>query len=858
MARRSYTGSKPSMVTLLLALAACSDSVSPDLAEPPSSLAPLTMATGGDRSLPIRLSARLKEARINLPESNLPNGTSLPGQFTLDSGWEKTDDEASKGLSLWAHELPVRVFGKNPVQPPQGVRLLVDGQALDFANLPSAARKKGWDVQGDKLLLLAKNNPGQSPTPPVFQIEAETALQKRVNWKLSGLSASDFIPYELTNDEITRTGLLVPAPGSINWTIDLPDAPVLEFHSAMVPRAQTNAAESDGASLRITVNDTEVFSTKLKANARFKSHSIDLSDYSGQTIRLNLESLSGDSKDFDHLFVGEPLIWGTPAQPPRRVIIVGLDTLRYDSVTQHGYARDTTAGLQAIADRALIFDNAITPAPRTRPSFRTVLTGRQPLPAIQAQGIAEVLRKVGFTTGGVTANVHLVPRFGFNRGFDYWHFENSVNADVEIDRAKQWLNHNKDRDSFLFLHLMDPHNFYRAPGRYKNRYVQGKPEALEITMNRWKVGNLDRRGKIPQGDKEWFQDRYDGEVAYMADELGAFLAWVYTLPGETMVVLQSDHGEEFWEHGGYEHNHTLYQEVVHGLLWIIPPAGFAGGENRIAVPTGLVDIVPTILDALGVAETIQPPTDGVSLAALLDGARKEEAVALLERLEGRRMPIGHLMYDKERWAVLADQHKYIIQTYSGAEELYDLQNDPKEQKNIIQKQTPEQMTHWYQALSEATGWPVGTGWRVRLLKAKTPFELHFSQPVEAQAVDPEAGKTRRANIEWGESAPMGPSDVAVLHFNEDKTRLHVQPGEAQNGQIAIIAPPDTTVTLIAGEERGTLETKSLVVGSIALKFTPGSVILPQDSIRNYVGLAEDKGAANAENLAALQALGYVQ
>lgn len=325
-----------------------------------------------------------------------------------------------------------------------------------------------------------------------------------------------------------------------------------------------------------------------------------------------------------------------------------------------------------------------------------------------------------------------------------------------------------------------------------------------------------------------------------------------------MVVLQSDHGEEFWEHGGYEHNHTLYQEVVHGLLWIIPPAGFGGGENHISAPTGVVDIVPTILDALGVAESIRPPSDGISLAALVDGSRKEEADALLKTLKARRMPIGHLMYDKERWAVLADEHKYIIQTFSGKEELYDLRLDPKEQKNLIKQQTPEQMTHWYQALSEATGWPVGSGWHVRLLNAKAPFELHFSQPVEAQAVDPETGKTRRANIEWGESSPLGPSDVAVLHFNEDKTRLHVQPGKAQKGQIAVIAPPDTIVTLIVGEERGVLENKSLVVGSVALKFVPGSVILPQDSIRNYVGLAEEKGAANAENLAALQALGYVQ
>jgi arylsulfatase A-like enzyme len=848
----------PPWTCLLWALTGCGGAAAPDLDAPPTELAPLTLATSGDRSLPIRLSAQLEQARIQLPESNLPQGAGLPGQLPLTEGWTAHTGKAKKGFQLWTHKLPVRIEGKNHVRAPEGVQILVNDTPLGFTNLPSATRSKGWDIHNGELLLVSKTNPGTSAHPPVLQMQNEGKQQTRLNWKLSGLTDTEFIPYELTDDAITRTGLLLPAPGKISWTVDLPQEPVLELHSAMVPRSVATGPQSDGARLKITVNDEEVLDIGVQAGGGFKAHRIDLKAYSGKTIRLAMESTSGESADFDHVFVGEPLIWGQPTQTPRRVIVVGIDTLRFDSVTQHGYARDTTAGLQDIADRALIFDNATTPAPRTRPSFRTVLTGRQPLPAIRAEGIAQVLRKVGFTTAGVTANVHLVPRFGFNRGFDYWHFENSVNADVEISRAKEWLDDNKDRDSFLFLHLMDPHNFYRAPGSYKNKYTTGKPKTLEINMNRWKVGSLDRAGKVSESDKVWFQDRYDGEVAYMADQLGAFLAWVYSLPGETLVVLQSDHGEEFWEHGGYEHNHTLYQEVVQGLLWIIPPAGFGGSSRHVGAPTGLVDIVPTILDALGVAEALRPPTDGISLAPLLDGSRTEEAAALLHTLNARRMPIGHLMYDKERWAVQADGHKYIVQTFSGKDELYDLKADPQEQKNLIQQQSPVQMAHWHQALSEATGWPAGAGWHVQLLSGKSSFELHFSKPVNAMAMDPETAKTRRANIEWGESSPFGPDDVALLHFNEDKTRLHVKPGKARKGQIAIIAPPDTTVTLVAEGQSGILAGQRLVVGPTALKFTPGSVILPQDSIRNYVGLSKEKGAASAEDLSALQALGYVQ
>ena len=837
----------------------CGSQETPELSPPPNELAALQIATQGDQRLPIRLSARLEEAQIDLPASNLPADTPLPGQFPLSGSWSAMGAENNHGLRVWTHKLPVRLKAKQHARAPEGVRILVNNEAVAFANLPSSTRRAGWDINDDQILLLSKENPGRS-TPPVLVMEAERALQERVNFSSSGLSGPDFVRHELTFDGVTRTGLLLPAPGALTWTLDLPEEALLELHTAMIPRVLSEARKSDGVHFAVRVGDAELFKVSLDANDEFKSHQIDLSEYSGQTVQLQFQSLSEENSDFDHLFVGEPLVWGKTEAEPRRVIIVGLDTLRYDSVTQHGYERDTTQGLQAIADRSLIFDNAYTPAPRTRPSFRTVLTGRLPYPAVTATGIAEVLRNVGFTTAGITANVHLVPRFGFNRGFDFWQFENSVDADIELKRAKTWLSENQDRDSFLFLHLMDPHNFYRAPGSYKNRYVRGEPDNLEITMNRWKVNSLQRAGKVTQADKDFFLDRYDGEVAYMADQLGEFLSWVYSLPGDTLVVLQSDHGEEFWEHGGYEHNHTLYQEVVHGLLWVIPPAGYGGPNNHSTVPTGLVDIVPTILDALDVPEAIRPATDGISLAPLFDAGRSDEVAELTSRLEARRIPIGHLMYDKERWAVVADDHKYIIQTYSGKHELYDLASDPSESKNLIQAQSPAELAHWHQALEEATGWPTGTGWRMHLLSGTEAFELEFSNPIEARTLDPESGKSRRANLMWGETAPVSPDDVAILHFNEEKTRMHVQPGTANKGRIGIVAPPDTEVTVIFKGQKTVLgaNQQRVILEGLALKFVPGSVILPLDSIRNYVGTTESSGDARTEDLSALQALGYVQ
>ena len=534
----------PALLWTLLAtgIGCGGEDASPGLAPPPSELAPLQLATQGDQRLPIRLSAMLASAQVNLPDSNLPGDSTLPGQFPLGGSWSAEGGANRHGLRVWKHELPIRLKAKKHARAPEGVRVLVAGEPVPFGNLPSNTRREGWDIDGDQLLLLSKENPGRT-APPVLVMEAERSLQERINFSSSGLTQEEFLPYQLTEEGITRTGLLLPAPTTISWTVDLPSEAVLELHTAMVPRVLSEAPKSTGARLSIRINEEEVFSHSFRGEDEFKGHQVDLSRFGESMVTLTMETTGEGANDFDHVFVGEPLIWGATEAEPRRVIVVGIDTLRYDSVTQHGYDRDTTAGLQAIADRALIFDNTFTPAPRTRPSFRTVLTGRLPYPAINATGVAEVMRSVGFTTAGITANVHLVPRFGFNRGFDYWQFENSVDADVEIDRAREWLTDNQDRDAFLFLHLMDPHNFYRAPGSYKNRYVRGEPDNIEITMNRWKVNSLQRAGKITQADKDYFLDRYDGEVAYMADELGKFLSWVYSLPGDTLVVLQSDHGE---------------------------------------------------------------------------------------------------------------------------------------------------------------------------------------------------------------------------------------------------------------------------------------------------------------------------
>ena len=818
---------------------------------------PTSTLHAGSASQGIRLVDRVEEATWDLPATNVPEGMAVAGQFVMDSGWRRVSG-AGGSLNRWRHGSPVRLARKRYIAPPQGIRLLKAGQDMPFEAMPIGISGT-WYLSSDDIFITSEDSPATWPNPPVLQSDREAKLQDRLNTEDSGLSPKAYVPYSLSLDAITRKGLLLPAPGTASWQLKLPPGAELRLGLAIVPRTVKGGGRSEGARLFVEVNGEVAAQLTVRPESRFQDARVDLSAHGGQTVQFTLRSDPAGSADWDHVFLADPHIRGTPTGTPRRVIIVGVDTLQVASMTQHGAFRDTTAPLDAFAASSVVFDAAYAPAPRTRPSFRTSLTGLQPLAAIGAPTVADAFRAQGFYTAGITANVHLVPRFGFNSGFDYWHYENGTDADVQVRRARRWLSDHKDQDSLLFLHLMDPHTFYRAPGRFANRYVETDAGPLDPDLNRWRVMALSNAGKLTRENKQWLKDRYDGEVRYMAEELAGFLAWVETLPGQTLVVLHSDHGEEFWEHGGYEHNHTLYQELVQGVLWIRPPGGWGDGPHRVDKNVGLVDIVPTLLDLFGMEA---PTMDGLSLAPLMDAGRAEEVEGLNTTLDERALPIGHLMYDTERWAVVAEGHKYILQTMSGEEELYEVATDPKEHRQIAPLYSEAQMDKWRRKLAEATGWPVGAGWRVEIARASVPFTLRFDAPVEGLILDPESGRKRRANLEWGETSSKGPEDIGSLARSEDGLSLTFTPnGKSKNGVLAIrLDHRGQTAMLLTGDTEQPVEAgANISTKQLKLTLEAGTVILPQDSVRQVLARGDKpREEATGDAIEALQALGYVE
>lgn len=799
----------------------------------------------------LRLADRLDEAELVLPPTNRPEGPQ-PGRFVLDRGWEQTNTKAGTGTA-WAVDAPVALPGKRNPTLPEGMSLHSGRDSLLY-RCPPRGQSRTWCAQDGRILVSSKDDPGSWKQPPTLVAAGVEQALARLDRASAGLDTAAYMRHELTVDRETRPGLLLPAPGQATWTVQVPAEASLDLGLVLAPFDVEEGPSSDGAAVVVRVNGEELDRWAVEPHRGFRDVRVDLSAWGGQTVQLTLESVAVGSADWDYVFLAEPTLWGRTDAPVRRVVMVGLDTTRWASFTQNGYHRDTTVALDPFAESSALFDNAWTPAPRTRPSFRTATTGFYPLEAMSQPTIGEVLRALGFATGGVTANVHLVPRFGFNDGYDYWIYENSVSAAEEIGRAQAWLTRNADRDAFLFLHLMDPHAWYNAPLLYRNRYVEGEAGPLSTEMNRWMV----LQERLSPENKQWLQDRYDGELRYTADELADFLAWVAGLPGETLIIVHSDHGEEFWEHGGYEHNHTLYRELVHAVMWIRPPGGWGGGPHRVDLPTGIVDIAPTIYDFVGVPAELRPDTDGVSLRPLLDAGLADQKAALEAQLAGRALPIGHLMYDRERWAVVADGQVYILHTWSGKEELYDLKTDPGQQKNLASTSDRSTLDGRLARLADATQWPAGPGWRVQVESAKTPFTLRFAAPAEGVVIDPEAESLRRANVEWGVMPRVLPEDVGLVTRSADGLELTFTPGSHGEGLVAVrtgdwaaVAELRVGADVVAIPATG----GTFRLGEVLVHIEPGPVILPLDNENNHLRGA---GAGEEESMEALRRLGYVE
>jgi arylsulfatase A-like enzyme len=337
-----------------------------------------------------------------------------------------------------------------------------------------------------------------------------------------------------------------------------------------------------------------------------------------------------------------------PGVRPRNVLLVTIDTVRADHLSLYGYPRATSPHLDAFARAGITYDNAYTPATFTSPSVVSLLTGVYP--AVHGvrflfQPLADGtwtlpahLRAHGWRAGAVVSNFVLkASASGLAPHFDDYD-DRLVEAEVRkgkkivqrpaadtTDAAVGWLRQHAAGPFFLWVHYIDPHGPYAAPPPFDRRFRDG-PHRL---VKEPKIPDYQRILHI--ADLGYYVDQYDGELAYADEHLGRLLAEANALGllASTMVIVTSDHGETLTErHGGkpvyFDHGFHVWEELARVPLVVYRPGGPTGRSGALV---SLTDIVPTILDALGVP----PPAgalDGLPLdrparpAVLIEAAQK--------------------------------------------------------------------------------------------------------------------------------------------------------------------------------------------------------------------------------------------
>jgi len=440
---------------------------------------------------------------------------------------------------------------------------------------------------------------------------------------------------------------------------------------------------------------------RLSERNRWLDRTLDLAEWAEREAQIFFEIASDDAGADDRADTVYPM-WGNPilysrehrrARPP--VILISVDCLRPDHLTPYGYQRETTPELDVLSRDAVVFDTATSAASWTLPAHMSMLTGLAPsFHAVSREKklagsigyLPQILSRAGYEVDGVVSGAYLAPSFGFERGFHDYRVLSESRAEQVVDEAIGILRRTAGRDFFLFVHVFDPHWRYLPPEVFVERFGP-RPPRLEALLN--KV--IDRQPPSGPEDIEHLKNLYDGEIAYVDRELGRLFEELRAqgLYQGALVIVTSDHGEAFYEHGYWQHSETLYDEMIRVPLIVKWPADVRVQPARFDRSVSLIDLFPTILEAVGLPSR---ETEGRALARYLespDSAR--EGATVSEVIWWAPEETGSQTGKK---VALRSRNMKYIATFRAEpgddlaigeitqEELYDLTADPEEKNNL--------------------------------------------------------------------------------------------------------------------------------------------------------------------------------
>jgi arylsulfatase A-like enzyme/cyclophilin family peptidyl-prolyl cis-trans isomerase len=332
---------------------------------------------------------------------------------------------------------------------------------------------------------------------------------------------------------------------------------------------------------------------------------------------------------------------------PPDVVLVVVDTLRADRLGTYGYARPTSPAIDALAKDSLVFDRAYANAPWTLPSFASMLTGllphdhkvgRDPVRVTSygrlegdLETLAELAKSKGYRTAAFVNNSYLAREFGFQQGFDVYDWVGASNdvyrSDGDtVEQALAWLT-TGDAESprapaFLLLHFMEPHLDYGVNEKLRGTFAPTTNPPVPVPFGPESIWAPWMTGAVtpPPEVQTFVKALYDEDLLDADQGVGALLDRIGDRPN-TIVALTSDHGEEHWDHGGFEHGHTLHSELLRVPLIVHGPDI---EPQRVATPVSHVDLFQGLVHRIGI--TSVPGTSGDDLFAIAAAAPPDRPI----------------------------------------------------------------------------------------------------------------------------------------------------------------------------------------------------------------------------------------
>ncbi len=599
--------------------------------------------------------------------------------------------------------------------------ILTDGEFHTYRFDLSPLVTDTWEGHVTTLLLVPSDAPGKTEVQSVRLRYVPPRGPKRIT--IDGVTHEAFY------------GTQVP------WELDVPPNGVFEVSVGM-PGRSWRWSPTDGARfwarLRtedsdwITLVDDTLRPVQDENHRRWQRHEVDLAAYAGQRVIISMQVDPVEGTGGDYAYWGNPMVFSRARGEAVPVVLISCDSLRADHVSCYGYSRPTTPFLdQWAGSEAVMFENAMTEATWTLPAHMTMLTGMVPgrhrVTSLANLGeetvtLTEELVRHGYFTAGFTGHDGwLMPWRGYAQGFDIYDtpggFRDVTFTVLEVD---YWLRNHPFTNTFLFFHNYDIHlkpddgyeRFYDTGSPEFRAFSRGKgPAELEPRFNgvdtplevlaQHNGGTRLLTASVPP----FLTDCYDDCIPYVDQAIADLFQRLKDrdLYDQALIIVTSDHGEEFADHGRYVHS-QVYQELSHIPLFIRFPRGEHGGK-RIGSIVQLADLYPTVLEALGFP--IPDGLDGRSLLPLLQGETWPDRIAYSEQGRHKAVRMGNLKLVRKQDA-------------GNVLELYDLEADRHERHNLFDSR-PQEAEPLLQELERVFD-AESEGWHFRFFNDSTPWK----------------------------------------------------------------------------------------------------------------------------------------